>query len=205
MIFAIEGSDWKRTWRNSGLTGIQTLAFEWLNTMLYYFIYFNSCYFHYQEYYILTMACSPVGFFISMDRALCLVVTKVMVWFLVNPENFQVISLFLPLSRCLRADVSYFLWRCLHAGNLSQGIIFSRSIQIVLRKCNLRFFLPFWIIYCCSTHLICCTATRGKQSNYFLIFHFVLAKSGSGHHSFLLLSREDSSMVCKQAQVVEQT
>ena len=150
-----------------------------------HFTYFNSCYFHYQEYYILTMACSPVGFFISMDRALCLVATKVMVWFLVNPENFQVVFLFLPLS---------------------SGIIFSRSIQIVLKKkCDLRFFLPFWIIYCCSTHLICCTATRGKQSNYFLIFYFVLAKSGSGHHSFLLLSREDSSMVCKQAQVVEQT
>lgn len=75
--------------------------------------YINSCYFHYQEYYILTMASSPVGFFISMDRALCLVATKVMVWFLVNPENFQVVFLFLPLSR---------------------GIIFSRSIQIVLKK-----------------------------------------------------------------------
>ena len=87
-----------------------------------HFIYFNSCYFHYQEYYILTMACSPVGFFISMDRALCLVAAKVMVWFLVNPENFQVVFLFLPLSR---------------------GIIFSRSIQIVLKKMRFAIFSAF--------------------------------------------------------------
>lgn len=123
MILAIEGSDWKRTWRNSGLTGIQTLAFAMTEHNALFISYISI---HVistnQEYYILTMACSPVGFFISMDRALCLVVTKVMVWFLVNPENFQVIFLFLPLSR---------------------GIIFSRSIQIVFKNMQFGFFSAF--------------------------------------------------------------
>ena len=56
-----------------------------------HFICFHSCHFDHWVCYELTMACSPVGLISSMDRALCPVVAKVRVLFLVKNEFFLVL------------------------------------------------------------------------------------------------------------------
>lgn len=59
------------------------------------------CHFHYQAYYELTIACSPVGLLSSMDRALHLVITNV------KPEFFQVLFRPLRLFTLLQWSLSY--------------------------------------------------------------------------------------------------
>ena len=58
--------------------------------------YFNSCHFQYWLYYILTMACSPVGLISSIDRVLCLVISGLDSWSSLNFFEF-----FFSLVGCL--------------------------------------------------------------------------------------------------------
>ena len=59
------------------------------------------CHFHYQAYYELTIAYSPVGLLSSMDRALRLVITNI------KPEFFQVLFRPLRLFTLLQWSLSY--------------------------------------------------------------------------------------------------
>ena len=77
-------SGWKRTWKNSGLTGNQANCRA------------SSLYVrNIPDGNELTMTCSPVGLISSMDRALRPAIAKVIVRFPIKPEFFQV--LFQPL------------------------------------------------------------------------------------------------------------